>query len=181
MARRRSPGDFRGGIDIDPFGMDSGSTPADDRNPTGGYHDKGENDGLPTDNSHGSQTPRERVPPPHMPPPPAGGPGGPSPMGQGNASGGVATPQMPMYPSPQAGSTSMATGGSTDQSGSTAAAFHPLPSPAMGMMTSARRSLYGKAGGLLGGGLGAQDTTSNNVSDPISSLIQILQKRQGGF
>jgi hypothetical protein len=181
MARRRSPGDFHGGIDIDPFGMDSGSgSPADDRSPMGGYHDKGENDGLPTDNSHGSQTPRERVPPPHMPPPPPAG--GPSPMGQGPASGGVATPQMPMYPSPQAGSTSMATGGaSTDQAGSTAAAFHPLPSPAMGMMTSARRSLYGKAGGLLGGGLGAQDTTSNNVSDPISSLIQILQKRQGGF
>jgi len=83
---------------------------------------------------------------------------------------------MPSYPAPQAGSSAPATGGSTDQMPS----FSPLPSAPMGMLTSSRRSLYGKAGGLLGGGLGAQDTTSNNMSDPISSLIQLLQQKMGG-
>jgi hypothetical protein len=113
------------------------------------------------------ESPRERPVPNHQPPPPAA-----------PTEGAVPTPH---YPTPMSGGTSMAGGGGSTDQGPSMPTFDPMPSAPMGAMTSARRSLYGKAGGLLGGGLGAQDTTSNQMSDPISSLIAMLQKQNGGF
>lgn len=59
--------------------------------------------------------------------------------------------------------------------------FSPMGSADVGMLASpARRGLYGRAGGLQGGGLGVPlDPTSDQESDSIESLIQALMQGMG--
>ena len=103
------------------------------------------------------ETPRERpgsAPGQPMEPTPAGGAPAPASTGQG-----------PFMPLPSPGTAKMALPGGT----------------AAGPVQSQRRKLFGQSGGLLGGGLGVPlDPMSNDVSDPITSLIQLLLHGQGG-
>lgn len=78
--------------------------------------------------------------------------------------GGQATPGRPMSPTPMAGSVMP---------------FQPMGSPSPASLTRPRSgNLYGSMGGLQGGGLGLPlDPTSNQKSDPISTLLQLLMGR----
>lgn len=97
-----------------------------------------------------------------------------------------AVPRQPMQPSPAGGAPSAASTGQGP--------FMPLPSlspasmatpglgGAPGGFSAQKRNLFGGHGGLTGGGLGVPlDPQSNDASDPISSLIQLLLKGQGGM
>lgn len=123
--------------------------------------------GLPTNDARGGETPRER----------------PNPGNPNTGYGGVASPPRPGVPTPQAGAVSQVGGSTEGPSTAGLVPFQPLggPSPSL-LARPARRSLYGAAGGLQGGGLGVPlDPTSNQESDPISSLIQsLLKNMQGG-
>lgn len=100
----------------------------------------------------GGETPRERADVAGM-----GSPGG--------MTGGMPTPRMPMVPTPQAG------------------APGPSVNPPMPQLMGPRQRLLGGSGGLTGGGLGVPfDPTSNQKSDPISSLMELLGKKGlGGY
>jgi hypothetical protein len=82
--------------------------------------------------------------------------------------GGQATPGRPMEPSPMAGGVSPGP-----------MPFKPMGAPSPVSLTKAPRgNLYGSMGGLQGGGLGLPlDPVSDQKSDPISSLIQMLTQR----
>lgn len=90
-------------------------------------------------------------------------------------SGAGAAPPMPKSPSPQAGSVSTAGMGSTEG----VMPFAPMGgTPNVRLAKPSSQGLYGSLGGLQGGGLGLPlDPTSNQQSDPISTLIQMLSGR----
>jgi hypothetical protein len=88
--------------------------------------------------------------------------------------GGSATPRRPSTPTPQAGSSFTAPQGVQP--------FQPMQSSgSIGSMATPRlRGLFGSLGGLQGGGLGQPlDPISNQASDPIDTLIQMLTKQNG--
>lgn len=87
----------------------------------------------------------------------------------GTKTGGIsAAPRRPMSPTPMAGSTMQAGG---------VKPFNPMPGVSPTAMTSTRRSAYGGLGGLTGGGFGLPlDPTSNQASDPITTLISQMLK-----
>jgi hypothetical protein len=76
-----------------------------------------------------------------------------------------------MSPTPMAGST-MSPGGTLP--------FSPLSGPKPVQLVKPRGSaLFGSMGGLQGGGLGlALDPTSDQASDPITTLMKILGGRR---
>lgn len=155
----------RGGFDPDTRdGLGGGP---DETAPDDGFGGEGHGKGPKPHDSQGGETPRDRPRPPMggggpFGPPPA--PTHPTPQGPREptplAAGGAVTPPAPMTP------------------------FQPLPSQGAAGLASphvGRRSLFGGAGGLFGGGLGNPlDPQSNDTSDPISSLIQSLLKKGGG-
>ena len=105
----------------------------------------------------GGETPRERSKP-------GGGAGG-------------AAPTRPRSPQPMAGSTFQAGMGGGMGSGGVMP-FDPMGgSPDVGSLATPRlRGLFGGAGGLTEGGLGVPlDPTSDLESDPISTLLKLLQ------
>lgn len=137
------------------------------------------------------QDPRSSGNPPRMPVPQAPAPAGPpepegvpnpgdvnagpgarqgeTPRERSEAGGAGAVPSRPQSPTPVAGTPQPPVIGP------------PLPSPGPGSLAkpAALRSLFGGQGGLTGGGLGLPlDPTSNQSSDPISTLMQLL--KQGG-
>jgi hypothetical protein len=107
----------------------------------------------PEGGARGGESPRER-----------GATMGAPPMG-GNT-GGQPTSMPPMAPSPVAGQGLVPSA--------------PLPGPNPQALTSTLRGsggMFGSQGGLQGGGFGLPfDPTSNQESDPISSLLKLLQK-----
>ncbi len=130
------------------------------------------------DDGRGGESPRER---PVVPDPTHGGViphieqpevwmpgrGGEAPRERSNA-----TPRRPSEPTPQAGSSFVAG----------VQPFSPMQASASigSMATPKLRGLFGSAGGLQGGGLGQPlDPVSNQASDPIDTLIQMLMKQNG--
>jgi hypothetical protein len=104
----------------------------------------------------GGETPRERAA--------SGGGGG---TGSPGLTGGLATPPRPRVPTPVAGAA-----GQPPQGPSVNSPLPPIVSQAR------QRSLMGGLGGLTMGGLGVPfDPTSNQKSDPISSLMELLKGR----
>ncbi len=98
----------------------------------------------------------------------------------GAAMGGApsATLRRPSSPTPMAGSSFTASSGGvmpfTPMEDSTDSASLTTPS---GPTSQLRGSLFGSQGGLKGGGLGVPlDPVSDQQSDPISKLIQLLQR-----
>lgn len=81
-------------------------------------------------------------------------------MGMQMGQGAQMTPQRPMEPSPQAGAMSYP------------AQTFKAPQP-LDLVKPDSTSLYGKAGGLLGGGLGVPGTLDKGENDP-SKLLSIL-------
>ena len=102
----------------------------------------------------------------------------------------TSAPRRPSAPTPMAGSAFEAPSGGAPNAmamGSTGGVipFNPLPQiPGVEASTpTARlRGLFGRQGGLQGGGLGTPfDPTPNEASDPISGLINMLKRRKGGL
>lgn len=85
--------------------------------------------------------------------------------------GASATLRRPSAPSPMAGSTFQA--GTPAPQG--VMPFQPMDGADASMLAHPAGSLFGKAGGLQGGGLGLPlDPTSNQASDPIQLLMKLL-------
>lgn len=90
--------------------------------------------------------------------------------------GGDAAPPQPRTPTPQAGSV----GPSPGPAPMPPQPFSPMPQQApvasLARPMGGSGSLYGGLGGLKGGGLGVPlDPISNQASDPISTLLKLLQ------
>lgn len=135
----------------------------------------------------GGETPRERSPE-------GTGTGAPAPS---------AAPARPSQPSPSAGAqqeqpaptpqptsrlipfTPMGGSGGAADAGTLTSPGGGLSSSTASIGSSASpqlRSLFGSQGGLRGGGLGVPlDPVSNQMSDPISLLIEQLMKQSGGL
>lgn len=120
---------------------------------------------TPGGGARGGETPRERAG--------ANEPGGtlsaPSPTAP------QATPPRPRSPQP--------VGGVQEVPPPSGVPTSPMPPIGPGDLSRpiAMRGLLGSQGGLTGGGLGVPfDPVANQKSDPISSLIQLLQRRNGG-
>jgi hypothetical protein len=133
----------------------------------GGMAPPSPNLGVPPVPPPGQSTP---FPPPGGPvvAPPQGGAGraGETPR---DRQGSQAAPARPGTPTPMAGSTFQP----EVPQGPGVIPFEPLPST--DIMGVSRRGLFGSRGGLQGGGIGLPlDPTSNQASDPISGLIQLL-------
>ena len=89
----------------------------------------------------------------------------------------MAAPPRPKTPTPMAGST-FSPGAAQPPSGVTP--FNPMRGPSPVGMARSQGQMYGALGGLKGGGLGLPlDPISDQQSDPISTLMQLLQKGRG--
>lgn len=86
--------------------------------------------------------------------------------------GGMAVPSQPRVPTP-------APTGSTEPGPMGPEPFQPMPGVSPGLLAAPKRRLFGGSGGLTGGGLGVpMGSTTGAESDPITSLLRLLQ--QGG-
>lgn len=91
-----------------------------------------------------------------------------------------ATLKRPSAPTSMAGSTFTA-GASQGAPGASMRPipFAPLGSPDVGQMVNPQGHMYGRQGGLQGGGLGLPlDPTPNEESDPINLLMKLLSGGQ---
>lgn len=80
----------------------------------------------------------------------------------GPGNGGMGTPPMPSSPTPIAGGAPQP--------------FTPIPGPPMaGGVQRVTPSLYGKAGGLLGGGIGVQDAGNPGMDANNPDILRLLQ------
>ena len=88
---------------------------------------------------------------------------------RGMGGGSNVAPRQPAEPTPMAGATMQAPSPQM---------FEPMGRESNVRLTSSMGGgLYGKSGGLQGGGLGVPfDPTSNAQSDPISTLLQLLMR-----
>jgi hypothetical protein len=86
-----------------------------------------------------------------------------------------ATMRRPTTPTPMAGTTFEPSAGVLP--------FQPMGAPDMGALATPHlRPLYGRSGGLQGGGLGvALDTTPNSPNQGIGGLIQALLGKKPGL
>jgi len=164
--RRPSPNPYA--VDDPAVGEDRGQVISKDGPGQGGDFTPGDNSygvddpsvdgegGLPKSGavSRGSESPRERA------------------GEQGEGPSTQATLRRPSTPTPMAGSVSDGPTGAP----SGVVPFNPLPGP--GNNTLAGGGLFGRSGGLQGGGLGVPlDPTSNNASPSITDLLKMLLGR----